>query len=96
MNASESNHFTDEDADAAKEAYWAAYSAAVRDAPSNRNGQGITAEDARAATRAGYRAAFATVVAGKNAEIDRLTGECNKFAVEAARLKVELAAEATS
>lgn len=49
---------TDAEVEAARAAYWPAYSAAVRNAPSNRPGQGISAEDGRKAVLAGHRAAL--------------------------------------
>lgn len=45
--------------EAAREAYWPAYSEAVRNAPSNCNGKGITSGDGEAAGRAGMAAAIA-------------------------------------
>jgi hypothetical protein len=60
----------DEAVEAAIEAYWPAYSAAVRAAPSNRNGQGITSDDAKVATRAGYRAALTAALPFLSQQVD--------------------------
>lgn len=59
---------TDAEVEAARAAYWPAYSEAVRNAPSNKPGQGISAEDGRKAGLAGHRAALSAARAARRDE----------------------------
>lgn len=66
---------TPEMIEAARAAYWPAYSEVVRNAPSNRNGKGITPGDGAAAGRAGMAAAIAAALGMSTTDEQGATNE---------------------